>query len=426
MARLCDLRSLAALIYERYGTGHPIATVRVTNSPIPNTYLVLLQGVEGKHIDTWQALQGYLRKAGPAELRIVENFLRLGQGDRYRQAILEAVNQLPPRSTLLLAGHSLGGIEAQNLVEEFTRRGFQVTNVFSFGAPVTGERATGPRYLDIKAIRGAVPDLIALPALDRGISLNIVQIHGGTSLDLWDTEHGSHHIYNKSAELAALSLDGGKPRRADGGPCLELDIDSLEEYKMDLERWPPCPDVSYRGVQPRHMTNQWSTQQTAQTAWTNRWQQATTLQERKHISESIGEAAMTFEARAHGYQTLLSPGTASGTPQGFDAVYYDRSTDTYVIAEAKGGYVGKGLDYILGSGYRCRQGTLDWVWRAAEQILTSGTTNSKEQQVAQQIMNRLRVNQEGGRASVRVEVFHTAHTRGMPGVTKHYVTASVP
>jgi hypothetical protein len=141
------------------------------------------------------------------------------------------------------------------------------------------------------------------------------------------------------------------------------------------------------------------------------------------VSERIGEKAMDVAATALGYRRLLTTWNASSAPQGFDAVYLAPDA-TYVVAEAKGGYSGKSLEEIAGYGYRCRQGTIEWVRRAAERILTARTTSSQEQQVAQQIRNRIMTRAPG--FAVRVELFHTEHTNGTPGVTRRYVTAASP
>jgi hypothetical protein len=132
---------------------------------------------------------------------------------------------------------------------------------------------------------------------------------------------------------------------------------------------------------------------------------------------------MDVAATSLGYRRLLTTWNASSAPQGFDAVYL-APDGTYVVAEAKGGYSGQSLEEIAGYGYRCRQGTIEWVRRAAERILTARTTSSQEQQVAQQIRNRIMTRAPG--FAVRVELFHTEHTNGTPGVTRRYVTGSSP
>ena len=121
----CDLQRLAGLIMMRYGSGRPIATVKVVNSQRP-TYLVLLPGMEHQK-------PGQATMAGDALI----GYYNVAALDAYRLAIMDAVSKLPRGATLILAGHSLGGIEAQNVVQSLAQRyGFKVAQVVSFGAPV--------------------------------------------------------------------------------------------------------------------------------------------------------------------------------------------------------------------------------------------------------------------------------------------------
>jgi hypothetical protein len=384
--------------------------------------------MDDQEVQLKDAVQGYLRNAGSPELRLIENLMRLANGDPYQQGVIDAVNQLPPGATLMVAGHSLGGIEAQNIVGALRgiRPDVRVSQVFSFGAPVVGSRAPGPQYLDIKATKG-VPDLVAVPALDRGVSTGVININGDTNIDLYDTAHGSHFVYPTSPDLAALGLDG---QAVQIGACLIVEVDSLQSYALgdpsSNTRWPTaCPPVSFRGQAPVSTGSifngpgwqSWSQLQA------QAWQRATTVRDRNVVSERIGEKGMEIAAQALGYKPLLLPGQASDTPQGFDAVYL-APDGTYVVAEAKGGYNGQDLDKLLGYGYRCRQGTIEWARRAAERILTAGKTGSREQEIAQQRRNRIMTRAPG--FGVRVEVFQTEHNNGVPGVTKRYVTASSP
>jgi hypothetical protein len=426
-ARVCTLRQLAAMIDERYGTGYPIATVRVANQP--NTYILVLQGMDDQELLLTDAAQAYFRNAATAELRLIDDFITLRMGDKYRQGVIDALDSLPRNATLIVTGHSLGGIEAQNTVGVATsmRPDVRVSYSIAFGAPVVGNRARGTTtYLDVKALNGK-PDWVAHPMLDRGVSTGIIRIAGGSSDSLRDTVNGSHHIYSKSGDLEALGPDG---QPAKPGSCLELDRDSLRSFAArdsgsGSRRWPPCSDTSFDGVQPASVTRPLNSagwqgwKKIQQAAWTN----ATTLTQMNEVSERIGEKAMDVAATSLGYRRLLTSSNASSAPQGFDAVYL-APDGTYVVAEAKGGYAGKGLEDIAGYGYRCRQGSIEWVRRAAERILTAGTTNSEEQQVAQQIRNRIMTRAPG--FGVRVELFHTEHTNGTPGVTKRYVTATSP
>lgn len=140
-------------------------------------------------------------------------------------------------------------------------------------------------------------------------------------------------------------------------------------------------------------------------------------------AEEIGEAGMAAEARARGYWELLPPQKASGVPQGFDGVYWDPQTGALVIGEAKGGYNGAALDDILGRGYGARQGTLDWAEPAAQRVTRSLKTNDLEVRYAEQFLFRALKDRK---VPVRIEVFHTDVVGGAPGVTRHYVTDSLP
>ena len=152
------------------------------------------------------------------------------------------------------------------------------------------------------------------------------------------------------------------------------------------------------------------------------WSQARTVKQRNQISEEIGEEGMEAAAKDMGYWLLLTPDQSSKTPQGFDAVYWDNKEGVIVICEAKGGYNGKDLDEVLGDGYGYRQGTIEWARAAAERVTRALKTNDLEVRRAEQILNALKT----GKPPVRIEVFHTEHSGGIPGVTKRYITDGVP
>lgn len=423
--RLCTLQQLAALVFERYGTGRPVATIKVANEP--NSYLLTLQGLEGDEIAFGSAVQALFSGGASPEERLIANVRRLLEGNAYRGAVLAAAGALPPGATLRIAGHSLGGIEGQKLVGilKNIRPDVKVTQVISFGSPIVGDRADGPTYIDVKALKG-LPDLVA--QLDQKVSLDIVSISGGTSLLLDDKENGSHHIYPRSAELARMPF----PRE---GECLTLDADSFESYSQDYfrlnppsmaderTRWPPCKEINLAGRSPdgqkQVFTSTWSSYVALQQ---QAWRQTTKRDQRREISERIGEKGMDLLARSLGYRPILFFDDSSTAPQGFDAVYLARDK-TIVVVEAKGGYNGKSLDKLPGYGYGCRQGTIEWVRRAAERILTARTTSSDEQRVAQELRSRIISKARG--FNVRVEVYHTEHTAGVPGITRRYVVESL-
>ena len=138
-----------------------------------------------------------------------------------------------------------------------------------------------------------------------------------------------------------------------------------------------------------------------------------------------------------GYEAIISPFEASNYSQGYDGIYWDSKRCAIVIGEAKGGYNGKSVDEILGTGYGYKQGTIEWARAAAQRIIRSRTTYSKEVRWAEMILciigafdrnstvvpfkSELCKQIRDCKASVRVEVFHTEIVNGRPQPTKHYL-----
>ena len=116
--RICDLQRLAQWIFRRDKTGRPIARVRVVNAAQP-TYLLFFSGMEIDRIG--QATTPLQALIAPG------NF----QGfDAYRIGILNAVADLPHGTHVILAGHSQGGMEAQQIVPHLiARNGLRVPQV---------------------------------------------------------------------------------------------------------------------------------------------------------------------------------------------------------------------------------------------------------------------------------------------------------
>lgn len=229
---ICDLQTLARLVFERYSRpGLPIASLETwaANAPpapgAPRTYLLIAQGIEDS--DFWnywlaQVARAYGAQSGAPEVRMISNVSRAIAGDGYSRAIIDAATKLPAGSHLILAGHSLGGIEHQHVVEELKKAGYRVQTVITFGSPVVAPKSPGVLYRFIKARN----DIVA--GADRAVTLSdIVSFDEGTS-DLWDRENGAHHIYPRSKTLAGRALLGGpKPPNPD---CLAVDLRTLREY----------------------------------------------------------------------------------------------------------------------------------------------------------------------------------------------------
>lgn len=150
--RLCDMQRLALLVSERYARpGLPIATYRLRN--VGNlavrrdrpTYLVVAQGVSDMGFWTYwleQAARSYSSSSPSPEARLLGALTEQAIGDRYEKAILAAIASLPAGANLVLAGHSLGGMELQRLVSTLRQRGHFVPYVATFGSPIARSCAT--------------------------------------------------------------------------------------------------------------------------------------------------------------------------------------------------------------------------------------------------------------------------------------------
>jgi hypothetical protein len=211
--KVCDLQRLAGLIMMRYGTGRPIATVKVVNSQRP-TYLVLLPGVE-------QEKPGQATMAGDALI----GYYNVAALDAYRLAIMDAVSKLPRGATLILAGHSLGGIEAQNVVQSLAQRyGFKVAQVVSFGAPVMDGGQPGTNYLNVRSLGDP------LQALDRRFLLpgdpNLLISKNGIGNPLGP--NGSHNNYDKNS--SGLSQHPVPRVSTLTTQCYEIDLTTLQQF----------------------------------------------------------------------------------------------------------------------------------------------------------------------------------------------------
>ncbi|HEY3738421.1 MAG TPA: hypothetical protein VGL53_01190, partial [Bryobacteraceae bacterium] len=212
---VCTLKKLAGLVMERYGSGRPIGTVKVTNSQQEPTYLVLLPGMEGEK-------PGQATMAGDALI----GFLNISSLDAYRQAIMDAVSKLPRRSTLILAGHSLGGIEAQNVVQSLVQRyGFNVAKVISFGAPIMDVKQPGTTYLNVRSPSDP------LAALDKRFSFDpgeLLRSKDGPDKNPF-APNGSHNNYDQdSSGLNEYDMNGRRLVSNIKGKCFEIDLTTLQ------------------------------------------------------------------------------------------------------------------------------------------------------------------------------------------------------
>jgi Lipase (class 3) len=124
------------------GIATPISIARVLNESLPghDTFLVALIGVDPS------APASQVNSVGTIHNAVLD------LPDPYRTAALQAIKKLVPAgSTLILTGHSLGGIEAQNLVPDVLALGYHVSAVITFGSPETTLPVPGVRYVRFMA-----------------------------------------------------------------------------------------------------------------------------------------------------------------------------------------------------------------------------------------------------------------------------------
>ena len=124
---ISDAQQLASLIFGRYRTGAGVGIVRVTNFAFP-TCLVVIQGTEFDQNQSTALLEDIASATG--------------LNDNFRRTILSAIGQsCPAGSALILAGHSLGGMEAQLVASDpWLRRmgNYWPLSVITFGSPKLG------------------------------------------------------------------------------------------------------------------------------------------------------------------------------------------------------------------------------------------------------------------------------------------------
>ncbi len=131
-----NMQTLYGMINSQYGTGAPIGITQIGS----NTILVTLAGTE---FGQWNQSNN-----GPTALDS-------GAGDIYNvyeQDVAAAIDayikehHLTPPVNVVVAGHSLGGMVAQDLALAGGGGEFNVTNVISYGSPQVGPQVPGVQY----------------------------------------------------------------------------------------------------------------------------------------------------------------------------------------------------------------------------------------------------------------------------------------
>ncbi|MCC6718104.1 MAG: alpha/beta fold hydrolase [Acetobacteraceae bacterium] len=131
---LVDMHDMAVLVFDNYGAGRqPIFIARISNMTNPQSYLVALSG-------TQVVLDRLQQTTGLGEDILASVNLR----DSYSRSVIRALRGydggrgVPAGAQLVLVGHSLGGMVAQNLAAsaEFNRR-WRPQVVVTLGSPRT-------------------------------------------------------------------------------------------------------------------------------------------------------------------------------------------------------------------------------------------------------------------------------------------------
>ncbi|MDF0645786.1 MAG: hypothetical protein P0111_17300 [Nitrospira sp.] len=218
--KIWNLQQLAVWVFENYKSSiGPISTVPIKNAAEP-TYLVLLSGLD-------------LFKLGRATSTLVDArmaFTNIAVLDAYLDAILVATKSLPHKANLIIAGHSLGGIEAQKVVSRLREAGFHVQQVITYGSPITAFRDGTTQYRYVTAKGDQIAEIYQLQDNNPAI----VRIPGGTD-PLPFSPNSSHQIYPRSLQLTYRTV----PKVAHiSAPCWELDLHQVVEYS--------APDLASR------------------------------------------------------------------------------------------------------------------------------------------------------------------------------------
>jgi len=189
--QVCNAQMLAQLLFERYDSGYPIRIVRLSNTDMPKTWLVLLAGTEFNIMG-----QSNTPLAWGEGLR---------QSTNYRSQVAQVItNWAPPGSNIILVGHSLGGMVAQNLAADssFTSN-YKVVSVISYGSPKTTETVSGTDYVWFAAVNDLVPSINPLNLFSQPpyIWVTVNPYAGGGVIGLIPGVN-AHMAYPTSTDLA--------------------------------------------------------------------------------------------------------------------------------------------------------------------------------------------------------------------------------
>jgi len=234
----------------------PILIAALCSPPAPpNTWLVAMSGTQ-------------FRQGQPTGVEeIVETAFRLR--DRYSNTVIASLNQMgvPPGANIILAGHSLGGMVAQNL-QALPELGYvqrwRTVRVITFGSPIMNQ-LTVDRVARRFAVRG---DPVVLevnywaarfgframfyPPDISGLSKKPIWVDGGRAVD----PIALHMAYGQSVKLTEYDALGDQDSQ-----ILEIDASQRRQFGRGLAATdsPTCPEPSQRGVQSPLGPRLWGT-----------------------------------------------------------------------------------------------------------------------------------------------------------------------
>jgi pimeloyl-ACP methyl ester carboxylesterase len=144
VSRICSAQVMAQVLFERYNSGYPVRTVKLNDAS--GAWLVLLAGTEFNYFQSNTPL------AWVEAYRI---------GTTFRQYVADDIkNQVPRGSPVILVGHSLGGMLAENLAADLDFKArYKTTNVITYGSPKTVDEQSGTEYAWFATINDIVPTI---------------------------------------------------------------------------------------------------------------------------------------------------------------------------------------------------------------------------------------------------------------------------
>jgi hypothetical protein len=261
------MHDMDSVVFDGYKT-QPILLAAVCN--VPNTWLVTLSGYQTNVVwwacvwTPWDCAGKYGQLTGLQEIFATS----LGMEDNYSFALVQHMRakQVPPQASIVLAGHSLGGMVAQSLPVNpalgFSPR-WRAIRVLTFGAPVMYQPNLLPALVRRFAAQGYVigvpqhllvdpfvqwaPDWIKRLQLPTRVPFDYPTPQNTTLIDAageW-LPPSLHVSYPKSAELRGYDALGYAP----GATYLQLDARRMWRLPVGSP-FPVAPPAEQRGLSP--------------------------------------------------------------------------------------------------------------------------------------------------------------------------------